>query len=251
MAEKNNDHLADALAALSAGEHSEPDANGDDATPAARTAPLPVTASVRPPAPRVAPPPVGRPAVPSPVARPAANSRSAAPAVPPQPTARATSPAGSPSRANRPQAPASATPPAFIQPEPVAPQEDSFAPTDEHAGEWVGEAPADDDAMLAPAPDAATLNYAYSPSKAAARKVSRSNSGLETKRTLIPILLTTGVMFLILGCLKFIASGESSFAGLPMWFVGLICGMGALLLVFAAFTMMQVKSQLDLQGRAA
>jgi hypothetical protein len=272
MAEKNNDHLADALAALSAGEHSEPEPHPDNQSPAQippppRLSPPAVKSGLRTPPPRTPQPgaPSARPAVPAPVARPItarpaapasaappsrppSNTRAASPVAPAAPTAgRQASP---PPRTGRPQAP-SAAEQSFIQPEPVAPSDDSFASTDAHTGEWVGQAPADDDAMLAPAPDADTLNYAYAAKKSAARKGPSAHQGLETKRTLIPILLTTGVMFLILGGSKFVAGGDSSFAGLPLWFVGMMCGMAVVLLAFAVFTMLQVKAQLDRQSQPA
>ena len=110
------------------------------------------------------------------------------------------------------------------------------------AGEWVGSAPDDDDAMLAPAPDASAFAYHAPPSRSTGKKLAQSS---EFKQTLIPILLTSGLLLIVFGLLKFILGPDSPYSNLPGWVIGMTCGMGALLLVFALFTMLQVKDQLS------
>jgi hypothetical protein len=107
-------------------------------------------------------------------------------------------------------------------------------------GEWVGTAPADDDATVAPAPDLSALAYrprAYRPPLArAARR--------DVKQTMIPILLTTGVLLITFGVLKFFMGPDSPYAGLPIWLSAIAFGTGLLLLGAAVLTMLQVKAEL-------
>lgn len=113
-------------------------------------------------------------------------------------------------------------------------------PTTEAGGDWIGPAPQDDDAMLAPAPDASVFATSSALYKPPARKAPTS----DLKPTLIPILLTSGLLLIVFGCLKFILGPDSPYSNLPSWVIGMMFGMGALVLAFGAFTMLQVRDQL-------
>ena len=94
--------------------------------------------------------------------------------------------------------------------------------------------------MLAPAPDASAFMHHPVRRGPAGRPKSKS----ETKRTLIPILLTTGIMLCVMGSLKFILGNESTFSNLEPWIIGMIYAFGGVLLALAGFTMMQVHEEL-------
>ena len=96
--------------------------------------------------------------------------------------------------------------------------------------------------MLAPAPDASDFVHKPLSYKSPQTKMA---AGLSFKQTLIPILLTTGVMLIVFGSLKFIMGAESPFSALPGWTLGVMFGFGALMLAFGAFTMLQVREQLS------
>lgn len=250
MAEKNNDHLADALSAMSAmsaGEHHEseepvqddvpmtpepsPYPSGEKHNTGLRPA-VPVAKTIgkrRPPAPSAAPIPQGRPITPAHPTLPAiapASRRAVVPATPPAYT----------SPSSRPPEPDMAS--SFISPD--QPAGENLESTPGH--EWMGTAPLDDDTMMAPAPDASAFTaHSTSYKSSAARKP----AAFDWKPTLIPILLTTGVIFLAFSSLKGFLGPDSPYTALPGWVVGMVAGMGVLLLGLGAFTMMQVKAQLE------
>ena len=118
---------------------------------------------------------------------------------------------------------------------PNAPLQDYVGPA---AGDWMGEAPQDDDAMMAPAPDASAFIKS-----AASRAVKRKPTS-DLKQTLVPILLTSGLMLCVMGSLKFFLGEESPYSALPTWVIGMMYGLGGVLLILAMFTMLQVKDQL-------
>ena len=67
---------------------------------------------------------------------------------------------------------------------------------------------------------------------------------LEARRTLIPILLTCGVLLLVFAGLKYVMDPDSPFASMPGLVTGSAVGMGVLLLIAAAVNMLGVKSAL-------
>ena len=120
-------------------------------------------------------------------------------------------------------------------------------PAPSEGGDWMGPAPEDDDAMLAPAPDreflaAHTLSY-----KA---PTVRAPQGPGVKQTMVPILLTSGALLIVFGLLKFLLGPDSPYSGLPGWVVGMVLAMGALLVGLGIFTAFQVKEQLARQAAA-
>jgi hypothetical protein len=111
--------------------------------------------------------------------------------------------------------------------------------TADTGGDWIGAAPQDDDAMLAPAPDASAFAASSTPYKSPPRKPSS-----DLKPTLIPILLTSGLLLIVFGSLKFVLGPDSPYSNLPSWVTAMMFGMGALVLAFGVFTMLQVREQL-------
>jgi hypothetical protein len=102
----------------------------------------------------------------------------------------------------------------------------------------------EDDAMLAPAPDPSMLAHPlpYRP------KPIRRGISLQAKRTLIPILLTTGLLLIVFGALRFVMGPDSPYAKMPNWLTALVSVSGLILLAGAVFTMLQVQHELDRRG---
>jgi hypothetical protein len=264
MSKSNHDDLADALARLAGGdvapsEH-EPPAPIAPPVPPAPAAPRTVRpASARPAAPRPAPvaakAPPAPPVAPTPVApkpvRPPAPALHSPPASPPMvptnsppPVIRAVAPVV---RKARPAAPTIA---------PAKPQLPAASPVidaDADGGQSTGisaqadltEIIDDDDMMSIPAPEASVFQPKIkNVSEMRARAAAARN--LELRRTLIPILLTCGVMLGVFAVLKFVSGPDSMLAvAVPAWMPPVLGGFAALFLVMAAVMMMSVKQQLD------
>ena len=91
--------------------------------------------------------------------------------------------------------------------------------------------------MLAPAPDAAMLGHVP------IRRPTVSTSNI--KQTMVPILMTVGVLLIIFGTLKFMLGPDSPYASLPTWLVGTVFGAGFLLIGLGVLTAFQVKAELE------
>jgi hypothetical protein len=243
---KDKDHLADKLASFAAGEHPEDQPAGSGVeghaqvhfgpaaprpapVPTPRPAPLP-TATTRPAA---IPPPADRPTIP---ARPAA-----APRTPPPAKVRDSAP-GTP---------------------PVAPRQREFhvvadepdlgpdAAAAAHEAEIAREADAvahvveDDDTLNLPAPSPDMLAHRR-PSPSPPRRPALSRT-VGFKQTLIPILLTMGVLLPVLAFWSFAMGEESPISAAPSIALALIAT-GVVMLIFAIITMVQVKHQVGGSG---
>lgn len=121
------------------------------------------------------------------------------------------------------------------------------APVD-HDAEIAAEAEAvahvveDDDTLnLPPPPEEMLLHKRPAPPRAPRKLLSRS---IFFKQTMIPILLTLGVILAGLGG-WLISMGEDSPLVNAVWIPIALLAFGGLMLVFAVITMLQVKAQLD------
>jgi len=257
MSNSNQDDLAEALARLAAG----------DVAPSEHQPPAPVTppAAPTPAAPRAVRPASARAAA----ARPAA----AAPPVPPKPV-RPAAPVLSSPPPSPPVVPSASPPPVIRAAAPVARKARPAAPTIASArvqspepqpplepevdgGQSTGIAAQgdqpeiidDDDMMSIPAPEASvfqpkTKNVAEMRARAAAAR------NLEFQRTLIPILLTCGVMLGVFAVLKFVSGPDSMLAlAVKPWVPPVLGVISLLLLAMAVVLMLSVKQQLDAQKR--
>jgi len=107
--------------------------------------------------------------------------------------------------------------------------------------------PEDDDWVMAPVPQEdlaaspATLTVEM-PKRRAARGALYQTLGF--RQTIIPVLLTCGMLTLVFAALKFVLGPESIFADLPGWVTGSLIGAGVLLLTLAGVNMIAVKHQL-------
>jgi hypothetical protein len=153
---------------------------------------------------------------------------------------------GAPTRSPAPPPPPVAPPPPppaaeFVAPEPVP--EEQFV---SHEAEVEAEAEAiahvveDDDTLNLPAPSPEMLAHRPLQPRAKGELISRT---VGFKQTLIPILLTLGVMMAGIAAWSFVLGEESPVAA-AAWIPMAVLGIGALMLVLAVITMLQVRSQL-------
>lgn len=255
MANQNNDDLANLLGQMAEGHH-EGDEPGQEAEHGADAvdlgaSPTPPPTPAAPVTPRMATP-VPKP-VPEP--RPVPTPRAVQPSAPPRP-------AVAPPKPPEPVAPVVAPEPVAQEPEPEpvtsdappqAPEEEAVS-ADAHAAEVAhvaevlehNEMPAgfDDDQVIVPAPPTEALAHTHPPVRKVARPRAKTVS-MKMKRTIIPIMLTLGVICLFLVALGLLSAKGSAFKdfaslGAALTFIPV----GLVFLAGAVFTMFQVKQEL-------
>jgi len=102
-----------------------------------------------------------------------------------------------------------------------------------------------DDIVAAPAPDASVF---------APRRPTRdlvADRQIHNRRTLIPILLTCGVLMPAVGALKWVRGPESPFSAWPVWAPIALGACGVVLLLLAVANMMQVRQMMRARTGAA
>src|SRR5688572_5109177 len=117
--------------------------------------------------------------------------------------------------------------------------------SDELAEPAVEQTPADvaDDQTIAPPPQVSSFIHKK---PVATEALDRA---IRTRRTLIPVLLTLGVMLPIVGSLKWLSAPESPFSAWPRQAVWLLIVVGKLLLITAVVNMLQVKVMMEQRRR--
>lgn len=241
---KKNDDLAAALNALADGHHADEEHvedhgdHHDAAPPAAAPAPAQPARPVKVARPAAAPPPKA--------------TRPEAPAAAPAPVAKAAPPApvaaeAKPASRVRPSAPSSrpAAPSAPVPPPPSAPADAAGDDPFNHAP------PDDDDAVIVPAPDQSV----FAPRPKAAPVVRKARvpvyQTLHFRQTVIPVMLTSGVLAIVLAGIRFTLSDDSIFSAVPTSVALVLIVLGLLLLGAAALNIMQVKQMLTKDAAAA
>jgi hypothetical protein len=226
----DKDDAADALAAFAAGEH-------HDDTPAGSGVEGHAHVDLGPGKP-VQPPAV--PASPAKPLIPAAPPRSRVPGPPPQ------RPAAPPTAANPmvPARPPPAAPARPMSPAPGAGAQAGLSHEQEVAREAEGLAHVveDDDTLNMPAPTADMIAYRR-PAPPPRKRVQLSRT-VGFKQTIIPTLLTLGVLLPALALWSFLLGEESPVHG-ANWIPLTLAGIGVVMLAFAVVTMFQVKHQLE------
>ena len=241
MPNPSNDDVARALEQLAAGQTGESRAPSDDVSHAAPAPASPPAATSRPLSPVR---PAGAGATPKPkpvsgrpvtaaasVSRPLQPPGSAAPPAPRPPGAAATENAPMTSRsgaASRPASPGPARPAAPV----IASQS---------ASEPQAQVIDDDDRVIVPAPTADV--FLHHGTGASARRAPARR--LSLRRTLIPILLTAGLILFALGLLRFLWTENNPLAGLQPWLVAIMFAFALVLWGLAAVNMLAVKHQLQ------
>ena len=107
----------------------------------------------------------------------------------------------------------------------------------------------DGDAVIVPAPSAEVFRTKPKPTPKPKKHYTQT---IEFKQTIIPVLLTLGVIGLFSAAMPFVVPSGSPLSRMrdEMGVIGLLGGMGFVLLAFAAMNIMQVKSALEAAKRA-
>jgi len=284
---KKND-LADALAALAAGEHTDEPVAGEGSgmghavnlgstppaapppgrragpqvpesggvvqpprsrAPVPRQAPMPgPTAAPRAsaPTPRASTPAASKGTALPPPMRPASPNSKARPAGPPSAIPVPSGPSAAGPTPGRAPAPTTVRPPVAPPPPPpppveLTPEEQALAQMAalEAEADAVAHVVEDDDTLNMPAPSAEA--FAHRPASRAKKQLLARTVGF--KQTMIPILLTAGVILIGVTVWSFVLGDESPLAQLAYVAFSLL-GIGIVLLAFAVVTMLQVKHQI-------
>lgn len=115
-----------------------------------------------------------------------------------------------------------------------------------------GDVPAavdDDDAVIVPAPDASV--FFHKPDYAARQAAKVFGQSVRFRRTVIPILLTAGLVMNGLGALHFLWNNENNpMGGLPVWLLIVLFFFGLATWGLAVANMLVVKQLLDPQKKA-
>ncbi len=110
----------------------------------------------------------------------------------------------------------------------------------------------DDDAVIVPAPDASVFIPRKKPTTTAeARAQVARQKQLDFRRTVIPVLLTTGALSIAFGVLPLCLGPDSVAGALPRWVTPVLAGTGAVLLALAGVNMASVRSMLLAQAESA
>jgi hypothetical protein len=110
--------------------------------------------------------------------------------------------------------------------------------------------PEDDDAMAMPAPDASVFAPRPKPAPAPRRAATPVYQTLRFRQTVIPIMLTGGVMSIVLALIYFSLPDDSFFAAVPALVAVVVLVIGAALLGMAVLNVMQVKLMLEREGKS-
>jgi hypothetical protein len=239
MSDRSNDDIADALRGLASGEHAEGEPrNAEDTAHGTAHGAVPDAVPSVPPATPMPMNPLRPPAVPQPAPR-------AVPQPAPSRTVRPVQPVPSATALARP-----ATPPSPTVARPVVAR--ALAPTGPAAPVPVAPAPsqqftitdsatAEDDAAIMPAPSVEYLAHVAHP---APRPPSRSvERALRLRLTLIPVLLTSGVLMLVAAVLKYVVNADAPLATMPTWMSVVLGVAGAALLGVAGLNISQTKAR--------
>jgi hypothetical protein len=244
---QNNDDIADALSALAGGQVPPEPPHGSGAEHVESQATPPPAAKPRPANPAAPPRPAGptpapKSAVPARPAHPASNRPAAPPTPPAAPAAPAkVRPATPTARPATPVNPRQITPNLTPPPAPAEPEasEENEQPADPNA------IYDDGDAVIVPAPNADVFKAKAKPTP---KPRTHYTQTLEFKRTVIPILLTLGVIALVTAGVPFVSPANSALAALRDA-TGILIGLavlGVLFLAFAAMNILQVKASLKI-----
>lgn len=173
-------------------------------------------------------------------------SRPAAPAPTPTPakspsTAKPSPAKPKPARPDRPDRPAA--PPTTVWSEAEAAE--VRAHVDGESGDVIID---DDDAVIMPAPEPEVF-APHAPAKPAVSAAGMPRS-LGFRRTVIPILLTCGVLLIGIGALKWVGGDDSLFSEMSTIMSATLGGSGVFLLLVAVLNMMQVRAELAQAKRA-
>ncbi len=159
---------------------------------------------------------------------------------PPTPSAPPAAGVARPARPERPAVPTARpmAPPNLTPPDAVAADAAANAVVD------------DDDAVNIPAPDASVFAPRKPAASAGARAAVARRKQVTFRQTLIPVLLTTGVLAIAFGLARVALGPDSPAAAFPAWATPTFVVAGAVLLALAVLNMLSVRSMLAADAAA-
>jgi len=108
----------------------------------------------------------------------------------------------------------------------------------------------DDDAVIVPAPPVEYLGHAHPHHPPAGAGPARQPGfyAVDYRRTIIPILFTTGIMMIIFGAARYFVSPDSQLGLQPPWVSYLLFGFGVISLAACAVSVLQLQQILAKQA---
>jgi hypothetical protein len=133
-----------------------------------------------------------------------------------------------------------------------APATEGTAVFDAGPAAMVDDQPAidDDDAVIVPAPPVEYLGHTHHhpPARAGAGR-QPSFYAVEYRRTIIPILFTTGIMMIVFGAARYFVDPDSPLGLQGIWFPLFLFGFGAVSLAACAISVLQLRQVLAKEAR--
>ncbi len=131
----------------------------------------------------------------------------------------------------------------------AAAEEESIEVQHEHQAEAMENVVEDDDSVIVPAPPMEALGHQHLEYARPHVRVPTFKS-MSIRRTLIPVLLTSGVMISLFGIVKFVVPEEAALSMLPPWMCLIAICMGLALASLGVLNMLLVRQQLISQQNA-
>jgi len=245
MTQRDNEDLAKALEGMGSGDDVAPSSGAAAQPPnnkpakARPTAPVPMQGAPKPVAPRPVVPPGATPLPPG--------------ALKSQQKKEETSKG----KSSAPRKPSVARPQAPMRPQtPGLPQSDPAAPPSAVPSDWLSspELPSsgmaeivttDDDAVMVPAPAMETLGHIHSKPTTTHHAHLPTIKSVEARRTVIPVLLTCGLLLVIAATMRLVTSPDTPLRSLPPWMSWAGYALGLLLWGVALINMFSVRKELQ------
>ena len=248
MTQRDNEDLARALEGMGSGDDDAPSSGAASQPPnnkpakARPTAPVPMQGAPKPVAPRPVVPPGATPLPPGAIKSQQRKQETAS---------KAKSPAPRKSAVARPQAPMRPQTPALPQSDPaveptVAPSSDWLSSPELPSSGMAEIVTTDDDAVMVPAPAMETLAHVHTkPDAAHHRPHMPAIKSVEARRTVIPVLLTCGLLLVIAATMRLVTSPDTPLRSLPPWMSWAGYALGGLLWGVALINMFSVRKDLQ------
>lgn len=247
MTQRDNEDLAKALEGIGSGDEGA-SSSGDAGRPpnnkpakARPTAPVPMQGAPKPVAPRPVVPPGATPLPPG-----ALKSQQKKEGT----TSKAKASGPRKSHIARPQAPTRPQTPGMPQSEPAAqpnvlPSSDWLSSPELPSSGMAEIFTTDDDAVMVPAPSMDTLGHVHNKPAAAHHAHLPTIKSVEARRTVIPVLLTCGLLLFIAATMRLLTSPDTPLRSLPPWMSWAGYALAVLLWGVALINMLSVRKELQ------
>ncbi len=247
MTQRDNEDLAKALEGMGSGDDGAPSSGAASQLPNSKpaktrpTAPVPMEGAPKPVAPRPVVPPGATPLPPGALKSQQKKGEAAS---------KAKSPAARKPSVARPQAPMRPQTPGLPQSEPAtqanaAPPSDWLSSPELPSSGMAEIVTTDDDAVMVPAPSMETLGHVHTKPATTHRAHLPTIKSVEARRTVIPVLLTCGLLLFIAATMRLVTSPDTPLRSLPPWMSWAGYALGMLLWGVALINMFSVRKQLQ------